>query len=72
MDIKSILYHNKYGIYCITLSHNIVDNFRHNTNTLLPSNEYNIFQQLQPKYIPTITIKVDETMYVILLTLTNI
>ena len=31
-------------VKCITLLHKIVDNFLHNTKTLLPSKEYNIFQ----------------------------
>ena len=33
-----------YGLNVLRLLHNIVDNFRHNKNTLLPSKEYNIFQ----------------------------
>ena len=38
-------------VKCITLLHKIVDNFQHNTKTLLPSKEYNIFQQNNPKVI---------------------
>jgi hypothetical protein len=32
------------GYLFYTLLHKIVDNFRHNTKTLLHSKEYNIFQ----------------------------
>ena len=33
-----------YGLNVLLFLHKIVDNFRHNTKTLLPSKEYNIFQ----------------------------
>ena len=41
-QVNTSLYN--YGLNVLSL-HKIVDNFRHNTKTLLPYKEYNIYQQ---------------------------